>query len=323
LTTIAVVQARTGSTRLPGKVLAPIGDQTLLGFMLARLSGLEVDAVVVATSTEVRDNAVVDIAEASGVAVVRGSESDVLSRFVAAMDTHAADTVIRLTADCPLMDPSVVHDVLQRHRTAGASYTSNTLVRTFPDGLDVEVAAAVALRAAATEATDPAEREHVTPFIYRRPERFVLRAALGSQLLGNERWTVDTAEDLNRIRAIVGALTDPIHASWQDILAVAGRRPPTLVGGVNLRPARRNDDELLAAVGPAHAPFAQFVEDPSIRSWIAEVASRPVGWAQVAVRGGEGRLRRWAEPGRDASLLTLVQGALRDDCQVRDLVFDR
>lgn len=323
MTTLAVVQARAGSSRLPGKVLSELGGRPMLGFMLARLQSLAVDELVVATSTEVRDDAVARIAGAIGVAVVRGSETDVLGRFVTALDAYPSDTVVRLTADCPLMDPAVVHYALDVHRASGASYTSNTLVRTYPDGLDVEVVSSAAIRAAAADATDPAEREHVTPFVYRRPERFPLRAVVGPELLGNERWTVDTAEDMARIRAMVDALTDPILAGWRDVLAVAGRRPVPESEGLTLRPAASADDGRFGPAASPPTPFARFVDEPSVRSWVAEHQGRAVGWAQVSVHAGVGTLRRWAEPGRDGSLLALVRTALGDDLQVRELVVGR
>jgi spore coat polysaccharide biosynthesis protein SpsF len=153
MTTIGVVQARTGSTRLPGKVLADLGGEPLLAFMLRRLRPIAVDRLVVATSDDRRDDAVAAVAERAGVAVVRGPEDDVLARFAIALDAHPADTVVRLTADCPLVDPDVVDEALALHRRSGAAYTSNTLIRTFPDGLDVEVVSADALTDAASHAT--------------------------------------------------------------------------------------------------------------------------------------------------------------------------
>jgi spore coat polysaccharide biosynthesis protein SpsF len=225
MTTLAVVQARAGSTRLPGKVLMSVAGRPMLAFMLERLAGTHVDRLVVATSTDRRDDAVAEVAAAAGVAVVRGSESDVLARFAMALDTHPADVVVRLTADCPLIDPALVDEVVAARAAAGADYASNTIVRTYPDGLDVEVLTAGALSTAAAEATDPAEREHVTPFVYRRPERFRLVSVVGPEALGHERWTVDTADDLERVRAIVAQLDDPIGAGWRDILSVAGRHP--------------------------------------------------------------------------------------------------
>ena len=212
-----------GSTRLPGKVLADLGGRPALGFMLERLTRLEVDNLVVATSDLPADDAVEDVAGAMGVAVVRGPEQDVLSRFALVLDAFPATDVVRLTGDCPLTDPAIVTTAIDIHRHASADYTSNTLVRTFPDGLDVEVVTAAALREASQEAVDPDEREHVTPFVYRRPERYRLASFESGEDLGAERWTLDTAADLERLRAIVDKLDDPVAAGWRDILAVAGR----------------------------------------------------------------------------------------------------
>ena len=229
VSTLVVVQARAGSTRLPGKVLMPVGGRPMLAFMLARLESVRCDDLVVATSTDGRDDAVAEVAAAAGVSVVRGSESDVLARFVAALDAHPADVVVRLTADCPLIDPAVVNEAIAVRAATGADYASNTLVRTYPDGLDVEVLTADALRAAAAEAVDPVEREHVTPFVYRRPERFRLAAVVGPEPLGDLRWTVDTADDLDRIRTHRGRARRPAD---RRLAGDRGRR----------RPARRRRD---------------------------------------------------------------------------------
>ena len=220
--TLAVVQARMGSTRLPGKVLADLGGRPVLGLMIDRLARAHVDRVVVATSDGPADDAIARLATSRGVAVVRGPESDVLERFLLALDHHPADDVVRLTADCPLIDPVIVDSAIGMHRRCGADYTSNSLERTFPDGLDVEVVRAAALRAAAAEATARDEREHVTPFLHRHPERFRLASLETDEWLGHERWTLDTPADLARLREIVAALRDPVRAGWHDVLAVAG-----------------------------------------------------------------------------------------------------
>lgn len=228
MTTTVVVQARMGSTRLPGKVAADVGGRPLLDLMLARLRPLSVERVIVATSVLARDDLVERIALDAGAAIVRGSEHDVLARFAAVLDAYPCDELVRLTADCPLMDPAIVRSAMELHRQEEADYTSNTLTRTFPDGLDVEVIAAQALREAASEATEPYEREHVTPFLYRRPQRYGLATLLGPSLLGDERWTVDTAADLDFVRQVVASLTDPERAGWQEIRAITGsRRSPT------------------------------------------------------------------------------------------------
>lgn len=215
-----------GSTRLPGKVLADLGGHPLLGVLLDRINGRLDAEVVVATSTGRGDDAVAELAEQRNVPVVRGSEDDVLARFALALHEHPAGHVVRLTADCPFTDPEIIGHALEVHRTTGADYTSNTLVRTYPDGLDVEVIAAPVLLAADSEAPPGPEREHVTPFVYRRPERFRLEAFRNDTDLGNQRWTVDTEEDLAFVRSLVtrlGGVTFP----WRDALPfTTDRRHP-------------------------------------------------------------------------------------------------
>ena len=219
---IAVVQARMGSSRLPGKVLADLGGRPVLELMLARLRRAHVDHLVVATSDGTGDDPVAALVEHLGLPVVRGPEADVLGRFLLALDRFPADDIVRLTADCPLIDPVVVDSAVGLHRRTGADYTSNSLERTFPDGLDVEVVRADALRQAGAEAVDPAEREHVTPFLHHHPERFTLASLETGEQLAHERWTLDTPEDLDRLRTIVADLDDPVGAGWHDVLAVAG-----------------------------------------------------------------------------------------------------
>jgi spore coat polysaccharide biosynthesis protein SpsF len=221
--TLCVLQARMGSSRLPGKVVAELAGRPALAFMLDRLARLAVDQLVVATSTAAADARVEEVAKEKGVTVVRGPEDDVLARFIVALDAYPAMQVVRLTGDCPLMDPALVATALEVHAREGADYTSNTVVRTFPDGLDVEVVTAAALREAYEEAVDPAEREHVTPFVYRRPDRYRLAGFESGDDLGAERWTLDTAADLERIRDIVDQLDDPVGAGWREMLAVAAR----------------------------------------------------------------------------------------------------
>jgi len=219
---LVVIQARMGSTRLPGKVLADLGGRPSLGLQLARLERLDDARVVVATSDEARDDAVAELAERQGAPVVRGPEADVLTRFGLALAAHPADEVVRLTADCPLTDPDLVRAVLALRRQTDADYAGNTLIRTFPDGLDVEVMTADALRTALAEATDDLDREHVTRFLVRQPRRFRLANLRGPVSLADERWTVDTADDLARLRTIVASLDDPLTAPWLEVLAVVG-----------------------------------------------------------------------------------------------------
>ncbi|HMD45381.1 MAG TPA: glycosyltransferase family protein [Acidimicrobiales bacterium] len=237
--TLVVVQARVGSTRFPGKVLAELAGMPMLAFMLRRLAAGGI-VPVVATSDQAGDDAVADLARDEGAAVVRGPEDDVLARIALAVGPSEALDVVRLTADCPLSDPAVVQAMVALHRELGADYTSNTLLRTYPDGLDVEVVGRAAVLAADREARDADEREHVTPFIYRRPRRFRLGAGYSPRQMGHWRWTVDTPDDLERVRALVGATPTPLEAGWASFAspggpgtpdASAARLDPMLPGG--------------------------------------------------------------------------------------------
>lgn len=291
-----------GSTRLPGKVLMDLDGTPLIAFLLSRLEPLVVDHVVVATSDQPRDDPVAATVTELGTAVVRGPEHDVLARFGQALDAYPADYVVRLTADCPLIDPAVVGAALHKHTLSGADYTSNTLVRTFPDGLDVEVMTADAMRAAVAEARDTDEREHVTPFIYRRPVRYQLRGVCSGHHLGQERWTVDTADDLLAVRSIVDRLPNPRTAGWMQILEVAGRRADPGPGEVCLRPVC--DDAPIDA-----------------RTWDVSVDGDDVARISVDIdEGGFGTVRyKGPDLMRDA-VLEKLRAALTADRQVCRLV---
>src|SRR5450631_2640157 len=167
----AVIQARTGSTRLPGKVLEDLGGRPVLEWVVrAAQAASQIDTVVVATSTLTGDDVVVDLAGSLGVPVVRGSEDDVLSRFVAALDAYPADAVVRLTADCTLLDPSLIDAVAGAWAAApGHDYVSTVLVRSLPRGLDVELVTARALRAVDRVAVGH-DRVHVTSLLYSQPK---------------------------------------------------------------------------------------------------------------------------------------------------------
>jgi spore coat polysaccharide biosynthesis protein SpsF len=306
MSVLCVIQARTGSSRLPGKVLADLGGRPMLRYMLDRLSALGVDDLVVATTTLDRDTPVATVAREAGRPVVRGSEDDVLGRFIAALDEHPADTVIRLTADCPLVDPGLVADVLSLHQTRGADYTCNVLPRTFPKGLDVEVMSAPALEDAGAEARSPAEREHVTPFLYRHPERFKLANLRSGQDLGEERWTVDTADDLAFVRSVATAFGDRTDFGWREVLAAVGPTARPAPGRLHLRPAQATDADALlrwrndpdavrqsaSGLTVEHEEHRQWLaerlEDPGTRIWIAEVDGTPVGMVRVDVTNAVG-----------------------------------
>ena len=201
---VVIVQARMGSTRLPGKVLMDIEGRPMLERQLERLLRARTpDVTVIATTTDARDQPIVDLATQLDVPVTRGSEHDVLDRYLRAAEAHAADVIVRVTADCPLIDPDVLDhcvDVLLDDPTL--HYVSNTLHRTYPRGLDVEVLTRTTLETAARDATEPADREHVTRYVWRQPERFRLGSVTDHDDHSHLRWTVDTQEDLDLVRRI-------------------------------------------------------------------------------------------------------------------------
>ena len=201
---LAVLQARTGSTRLPGKVMKPILGMPMIGRQIERLNRCEtLERLVVATSRDPSDDALAAYVERLGVRVFRGALNDVLGRMLgAAIANGPAEHVVRLTADCPLADPAVIDACVRLHLERGADYTSNTIERTYADGLDVEVATIEALTTAARAARDPYEREHVTPYLYRRPERFRIAQLTQAQDRSDRRWTVDTAEDFEFVSRV-------------------------------------------------------------------------------------------------------------------------
>ena len=197
------------STRLPGKVLRPILGRPMLSFQIERLRRVRgLDALVVATTVRSTDDPIVAFCEHEGIACTRGSEEDVLARYFDAATRFEATDIVRLTSDCPLLDPQVVDRVLEEYRLPGldCDYASNMLQPTFPYGMAVEVISRRALQEAFQEARDPAEREHVTPFIYWRPGRFRLRSVTMIPNFSHHRWTVDSPEDFELVSRILDSI---------------------------------------------------------------------------------------------------------------------
>lgn len=224
---LGVLQARVSSSRLPGKVLRPLLGAPMIARQIERLRrARRLDALVLATSTDPSDDVLARWAAEAGVPVYRGSLDDVLGRFVAAARPYAPAHVARLTGDCPLADWAVMDTVVARHLASGADYTSNTIEPTWPDGLDVEVLTMAALETAAREATAPFEREHVTQFIVRRPQRFRLENVRAAEDLSGLRWTVDEPADFELVEAIYAALypADPAFGT-AEILAFLRDNP--------------------------------------------------------------------------------------------------
>lgn len=333
-----------GSTRLPGKVVADLEGRPLLAYLLDRLAPLPTIATVVATSDLDRDDEVAEVATSVGATVVRGSEQDVLARYVLALDHGPPAThVIRITADCPLTDPAIVDDVVRTHLERGADFTTNVLPRTFPKGLDVEIARASALRTADAEATSRIEREHVMPFLYRHPERFALANVRSGLDLGDERWTVDTPADLAAVRHIAGLFGDDTHFGWREALDRYGRHERPDPDVVHLRPATATDrDRLLdwrndpdsvrfsltnRAVAPdEHDTWLRSrLDDPATRLSIGEIGGEPVGMVRVDVEAAQGLVSIAVAPthrghGHGKALLVALIDTLRGDPQVDTLL---
>lgn len=205
---VGIIQARTGSTRLPGKVLLEVAGRPLLQHVIDRvLAARLIKEVIVATTTKQADDAISTLAKHAGVGVFRGSEDDVLERYYQAAQACGADVVVRVTSDCPLADPQTLDQVILRFLDAQRQpprpdYVSNNLERTFPLGLDAEAFSFLALDRAHKEASTPYEREHVTPYIREGGVGFRLLNLRHSWDLSFHRWTVDTAEDLMLVREI-------------------------------------------------------------------------------------------------------------------------
>lgn len=225
--TVAIVQGRMGSTRLPGKVLAAVEGRPLLEHLLERVRRAKVDEVVVATTSLAEDDLLADWVSASGLAATyRGSATDVLSRFYHAASVYEADVIVRVTADDPLKDPQIIdHALALLHDGHSFDYCSNTLQPSYPEGLDIEVFTSAALSAAHFQAKLPSEREHVTPYIWKHPEIFRLHNFSHVVDLSAWRWTVDKPADLEFIRAVFSGLRHAPAMSYRDVIAFLELHP--------------------------------------------------------------------------------------------------
>ncbi len=222
---VAIVQARVGSTRLPNKVMKPIAGLPMIELLLARLRrSVEVDEVVVATSEDPRNRPLVEHVQRLGYRCVIGSEGDVLDRYLKAARAAAADVVVRITGDCPLIDPELVDDVIRRFKAEDVDYLSNTSPPSYPDGLDTEVFTYAALERAASETDDRFDHEHVTPYL-RSPGRFRQAVMRNEEDLSGLRWTVDEPADFEVISGIFAHFAPDIHFSWRDVLNLQRSKP--------------------------------------------------------------------------------------------------
>ena len=206
--TIAIIQARMGSTRLPGKVLKPLAGDTVLGHVVRRVrEAKRLNGVCIATTESPADAPIVAECRRLGVECFRGSEPDVLARYHGAAQAIKADVIVRVTSDCPLFDGALLDKMLAEFGAAnGLDYLSNVQVRRFPRGLDAEIFTFPALERAHREAAHFHEREHVTPYFYQNPELFRLRSFENKEDLSAHRWTLDTPEDWQFVEAVYAAL---------------------------------------------------------------------------------------------------------------------
>ena len=227
--TIATIEARMTSSRLPGKVLLPAQGKPMLARMVERLKLVpSLDGIVVATTVNATDDPIEALAAELGIGCWRGSEDDVLKRVLDAAHAFQVDVIVELTGDCPLIDPMIVEQCIQAYRASGVDYLSNVLERTYPIGMDTQVFATKILDDVAKRTSDPTDHEHVSLYIYRHPELYSLKnIAAPAELHDPElRLTLDTRQDYQMIDAVFAALlpTKP-HFSLADILALLKSNP--------------------------------------------------------------------------------------------------
>ncbi|WP_410981719.1 cytidylyltransferase domain-containing protein [Bacillus cereus] len=225
----AIIQARMGSTRLPGKIMKKVLDKTLLEYQIERVKKAKtIDQIIVATTTKLNDNPIIELCEQLSVPYYRGSEDDVLSRYYEAATQFSVDVVVRLTSDCPIIAPDIIDKIVSCYLEQQNiyDYISNTLTRTYPRGLDTEVMPYRILKRTHEEANEPSYREHVTAYIYNNPGKFKLLNVQHDLDESKHRWTVDTKEDFILIKKIITKLY-PVNNqfSFSDILNLLKQEP--------------------------------------------------------------------------------------------------
>ena len=221
-----IIQARMGSTRLPGKTMKKInGDIPMLKFQLEQLeSSKYIKKIVIATTTMGSDNLIVNFCEENNLDYFRGQSKDVLDRYYQCAKEKQFDNIVRITADCPLIDPVIVDSVIEQFEKSKVDYISNVHPRTFPDGCDVEVFSFTAIENAWKNATLPSEREHVTPYIWKNPEKFSINNYQNNKNLSKLRLTLDYNDDLILIRKMIREINSrPI--TLNQILTLLSRMP--------------------------------------------------------------------------------------------------
>jgi spore coat polysaccharide biosynthesis protein SpsF len=226
----AIIQSRLGSTRLPGKTLLKVEGVPLLGHLINRIQHSKyIENIVVATTTEKRDDQIVRFCQQIGIDFIRGSEEDVLDRFYRAASHFSIEKIVRVTPDCPMLDPKVTDRVIEGYLEGDYDYASNAIQPTYPDGLDTEIFTIEALAATWREASLQSDREHVTSFIVRHPKRFRLLNVANDEDLSWMRWTVDTESDLRFARQVFSYLYPPKRIfHMEDVIGVLREHPELL-----------------------------------------------------------------------------------------------
>jgi len=220
-----ILQARTGSSRLPGKVLADLAGRPMLAFLVERLQRCAlVDRCILATTGLPEDDGLAELGQTLGISVVRGSQDDVLSRFALAAEHTDAPILIRITGDCPFVDPGLLEEMIHEFREHKVDYFFNCGTPTYPDGLDIEIFTREALLLAQVECSDSRQREHVTPWI-RESGRCRVAEKFNNLNLSAMRWTADEPEDLQVIRAVVDHFEGRSDFGWEQILDLAHKQP--------------------------------------------------------------------------------------------------
>ena len=225
----AIIQVRTNSQRLPKKVLKKILNKPMIWYVLKRIKRIkQIEQIVIATTMEKNDNTIVEIAKKNRVPVFRGENLDVLDRFYNCAKKFNADPIIRITSDCPLIDPFLVDEIIDFYLNHDFDYVSNTIDPTYPDGLDTEIFSFKTLENAARNAKMKSEREHVTPYIKNHYKKFRLYSYRNRQDFSSYRWTVDEKEDLMFIRKIYSKMKPRIVFRYQDVLQILSDFPDLL-----------------------------------------------------------------------------------------------
>jgi spore coat polysaccharide biosynthesis protein SpsF len=238
---VAIIQARMGSTRLPGKVMLNLREKTVLAHVIERVKTCpRLNLVVVATTTSGVDNIIEREALSCGALVYRGSEHDVLARYYEAGKTHDADVIVRVTSDCPLFDPILLTRMIKAYSneleaSQKLDYLSNALERTYPRGLDAEIFSSKALSIAHQRADLPHQREHVTPYIYQNPQQFRIQNFSEGWALQEHRWTLDTKEDWELISEIYRAFQPGRIFTTEEVVEFLQARPDLVAINQNIQ----------------------------------------------------------------------------------------